>query len=110
MLPRLLRALADGEAVIPRALGTELATRFVRSSPSGRVPPPPLSPPERRLLDLLRTGQTLSDAAAELGITLATARRHFGSARRKLATPLVTQEATMDSSLSSQRTNSPEVL
>lgn len=109
VLPRLLRALADGEAVIPRALGTELVVRFARSSPTGKYPPPSLSQPERRLLELLRTGQTLSEAAAELGITLATARRHFGSARRKLATRRATSEVARDTPSSSQRPNSPEV-
>jgi two-component system NarL family response regulator len=95
VLPRLLRALAQGEAVIPRALGTELVKRLARATPSGHDQPAALTPPERRLLELLRTGQTLREAAIELGISVATARRHFGSARRKLATH--------------QRINPPEV-
>ena len=89
VLPRILRALAEGEAVIPRALGTELVRRFTRgmSAESSRSSGE-LSAPECRLLELLRTGQTLPEAAAELGITQATARRHFGSARRKLSISL----------------------
>ncbi len=87
VLPRVLHALARGEAVIPRALATELVKRFARVSPIDRLESPEISPPEARLLELLRTGSTLSEAAAELGVTLATARRHFGSARRKLSVP-----------------------
>lgn len=85
VLPRILRALAQGEAVIPRALTTELVRRFVRSSATEGVKATDLSLPESRLIELLRTGMTLPEAAAELGITLGTARRHFGSARRKLS-------------------------
>ena len=86
-MPRILRALADGEAVIPRAMATELVRRFAKANRSHRLKPAELSAPECRLLDLLRTGFTLPAAAAELGITLATARRHFASARRKLSVP-----------------------
>ena len=87
VLPQILHALGRGEAVIPRALATELVKRFVRSDPVDRLKPAELSPPESRLLELLRTGYTLPNAASELDITLATARRHFGSARRKLSVP-----------------------
>ncbi|MGN6166889.1 MAG: response regulator [Solirubrobacteraceae bacterium] len=87
MLPRMLHALARGEAIIPRALATQLVTRFARANPADRLEPGELSPPECRLLELLRTGFTLPEAATELGVTLATARRHFGSARRKLSVP-----------------------
>jgi DNA-binding NarL/FixJ family response regulator len=85
-LPRLVRSLSGGEAVIPRALATELAERFV--SASRRAPTQPgrkLSDPESRVLELLRRDPTLRDVAAELGIGLATAQRHLGSARRKLS-------------------------
>lgn len=87
VLPRILCALASGEAVIPRALSTELVRRYVR--PDATVVPRAgqLSAPELRLLELLRTGLTLPEAAAELGVTVSTARRHFGSAGRKLAAP-----------------------
>jgi DNA-binding NarL/FixJ family response regulator len=85
VLPQILRALARGEAVIPQALATELVRRFVGSDPMDRLEPAELSPPESRLLELLRTGFTLPEAAHELDITLATARRHFGRVRRKLA-------------------------
>jgi DNA-binding NarL/FixJ family response regulator len=87
VLPRILRALAQGEAVIPRALTTELVKRFVRTNVIEGPRPAQLSPPECRLIELLRTGLTLPEAAAELGISLGTARRHFGSARRKLSIP-----------------------
>jgi DNA-binding NarL/FixJ family response regulator len=87
VLPRVLHALARGEAVIPRALATELVKRLARVSPLDRFEPSEISPPEARLLELLRTGSTLPEAAAELGVTVATARRHFGSVRRKLSVP-----------------------
>lgn len=109
VLPRLLRALADGEAVIPRALGTELVKRLVRSTPAGDHRPTPLTPPERRLLELLRTGQTLREAAAEVGIRVATARRHFGSARRKLAAQDASFKTDGPTPTPSQSINSPEV-
>ncbi len=107
LLPRLLRALADGEAVIPRALGTELVRRLVRSTPAGHQEPAALTTPERRLLELLRTGESLRAAAAQLGISLATARRHFGSARRKLATH--DANSTAGGPSPTQGNNSPEV-
>lgn len=86
-LPRLVRSLAHGEAVIPRPLATELAQRFVSSThrapaPAGRK----LSRPESQVLELLRGGLTLAEAADELDIGVATAQRHLGSARRKLST------------------------
>lgn len=87
LLPRILRALASGEAVIPRALGTELVRRYVRPEVTDHPRTDQLSAPERRLLELLRTGLTLPGAAAELGVTVSTARRHLGSARRKLSVP-----------------------
>ena len=85
VLPRILRALACGEAVIPRALATELVRRFSKPNFARHFKPAELSPPECRLLEVLRTGLTLPEAAQELGVTLATAQRHFGSARRKLS-------------------------
>jgi DNA-binding NarL/FixJ family response regulator len=85
-LPRILRALAAGEVVTPRALATELAHRFVsaaRRAPksSGHI----LSRPESQVLELLRTGRPLPEIASDLGIRPSTAQRHLGSARRKLA-------------------------
>jgi DNA-binding NarL/FixJ family response regulator len=85
-LPRLVRSLSAGEAVIPRDLATELARRFV--SATCRAPAPTgqkLSAPESQVLELLRAGPTLPEVASELGIGLATAQRHLGSARRKLS-------------------------
>lgn len=87
LLPRILRALAAGEAVIPRELATELVKRFVRPIQPDRLTAGELTAPECRLLELLRTGLNLPEAAAELGVTLATSRRHLGSARRKLSVP-----------------------
>jgi DNA-binding NarL/FixJ family response regulator len=85
VLPSMLRALGHGEAVIPGALAAELVKRFAKPIPPDGPKGGELTTPECRLLEVLRTGRTLPDAAAELGVTLATARRHLGSARRKLA-------------------------
>jgi DNA-binding NarL/FixJ family response regulator len=96
-LPRLVRSLSAGEAVIPRQLATELAARFV--SASARAPAPAgrkLSVPESQVLELLRAGPTLPEVAAELGIGLATAQRHLGSARRKLSAHRLAKPATRD--------------
>lgn len=87
VLPRMLRALGNGEVVIPPALATELVGRFAGTIPAGRFSAGELSAPECRLLELLRTGLTLPEAAAGLGVTQATARRHLGSAGRKLSLP-----------------------
>jgi DNA-binding NarL/FixJ family response regulator len=85
-LPRILRALAAGEMVTPRALATELARRFVwASSRSAKSSGEVLSGPEAQVLEHLRTGRPLPEIAADLGIRPATAQRHLGSARRKLA-------------------------
>jgi DNA-binding NarL/FixJ family response regulator len=86
-LPRVLRALAAGEVVTPRPLATELAQRFVAASRRAtKSSGPTLSGPEAQVLELLHAGRTLPEIAAELGIRMATAQRHLGSARRKLAT------------------------
>jgi DNA-binding NarL/FixJ family response regulator len=86
-LPRLVRNLSGGEAVIPRALATKLAERFVSTSRRAHSRPArKLSMPETQVLELLRGGPTLPEVAAELGIGVATAQRHLGSARRKLST------------------------
>jgi DNA-binding NarL/FixJ family response regulator len=87
VLPRILCALASGEAIIPRALGTELVRRYARSEPTRRPRAGELSASECRLLELLRIGLTMQEAAEELAVTLSTARRHLGCARRKLSVP-----------------------
>jgi DNA-binding NarL/FixJ family response regulator len=87
VLPRILCALASGEAIIPRALGTELVRRYARPEPTCRPRAGEFSASECRLLELLRIGLTMQEAAEELAVTLSTARRHFGSARRKVSVP-----------------------
>ena len=85
-LPRLVRSLSGGETVIPRALATELAHRFVSASRRARsAPGRKLSVPESQVLELLRRGPTLPEVANELGIGVGTVQRHLGSARRKLS-------------------------
>jgi DNA-binding NarL/FixJ family response regulator len=93
-LPRLVRNLAHGQAMIPRALASELAKRFVAASRRPAAPPGgKLSGPESQVLELLRGGLTLPGAAAELGIGVATAQRHLGSARRKLSADRTARDA-----------------
>ncbi len=84
-LPRILRALAAGEIAIPRALATELAHRFIAAGRRAQSPARTLSGPESQVLELLRTGRTVPEIAAELDIRPATVQRHLGSARRKLS-------------------------
>jgi DNA-binding NarL/FixJ family response regulator len=87
VLPRVLRAVARGEAVIPRAMASDLLNRYVRPNAGDRAGPAELSSPESRLIGLLGTGLSLPQAAVELGVTPGTARRHLGSARRRLSPP-----------------------
>jgi DNA-binding NarL/FixJ family response regulator len=85
-LPRVLRSLGRGEAVISRCFATDLVERLRAGSPRGpRGANRAVSPPERQVLELIRAGRTPAAAATELGISIATVQRHLASARRKLS-------------------------
>jgi DNA-binding NarL/FixJ family response regulator len=84
-LTRIVRGLDRGETIVSRTLATELIARMRVEQPrSTHHPRPALSASERRLLEMLRTGRSITAAAAELGIAESTAQRHLASARRKL--------------------------
>lgn len=84
-LARIIGGLGRGEAVVSRTVATGLIARL-RSA--GRRGPAPrrraLTGPEARLLQLLRAGLTVENAAAELGLAEPIAHRHLTRARRKL--------------------------
>ncbi|MHB8690629.1 MAG: response regulator [Solirubrobacteraceae bacterium] len=84
-LGRIVRGVGRGEAVVSRALATELIARMRDGQRrGGEGPLSAVTAREGRLLQLLRAGHTLETAAAELGVAQPTARRHLASARRKL--------------------------
>lgn len=84
-MPRILERLGHGEAVFSRRLGTRLLERLrEREHRSGTVMRRAISAPERQLLELLKSGRDVEEAAAQLGVSTATVRRHVASARRKL--------------------------
>jgi DNA-binding NarL/FixJ family response regulator len=84
-LGRIVRGLGRGETVVSRALATELIARLREAQPRpSQHPRPALSASERRLLELLRTGHSIAEAAAQLGVAESTIRRRLASARRKL--------------------------
>jgi DNA-binding NarL/FixJ family response regulator len=87
-MPRILERLHSGEAVFSRRMATQLVERLRIHEPAGRLAPAPITTPERQVLELIQSGNSLEQAAQELGVTIATLRRHLASARRKLAAPL----------------------
>jgi DNA-binding NarL/FixJ family response regulator len=103
-LPRVLRSLTRGEAVISR----EFATFLVEQMRSGRPRGPrgvrsrAVTGPERVVLELIRSGRTPDAVAVELGITVGTVQRHLASTRRKLAASL-----EQDRSAASQDSKQP---
>lgn len=85
-LPRILERLSSGEAVVSRRLATQIVDRLRnRERQRGGRAPSPITAPERQLIELIHTGRSAEEAAGELGVTIATIRRHLASSRRKLA-------------------------
>jgi DNA-binding NarL/FixJ family response regulator len=86
-LPQAVRALADGEAVIPRRLGSLLLQelRAGRSDTIGLRPVrSPLTPREWEVFDLLCEGHTTETIAARLVLSTETVRSHVKRILRKL--------------------------
>lgn len=84
-LPRVLHRLGRGEAIVSRAFTAPLIERMrAMDHRGGPREKRPITPPEQQILELLRTGRSVSEAATELGVTKATIKRHLASARRKL--------------------------
>jgi DNA-binding NarL/FixJ family response regulator len=86
-LPRAIRALDAGEAVVPPTLLTFLLRRFRRTSASWRPTQQilePLSLREWQIIDELGAGRTTAAAAERLGIALATVHSHLRNIYGKL--------------------------
>jgi DNA-binding NarL/FixJ family response regulator len=95
-MPRILLRLGEGEAVFSRRFGTSLVSRL-REREHRKMPAVsgPISAPERQLLELIKAGQGLEQAADQLGVSAATVRRHLASARRKLLTRAPVRERAL---------------
>lgn len=86
-LPRIVKAVAAGEAAVPRRLTALLVERFqqARVDSSGMRPVKSvLTDREWEVLDLLCRGETTEGIAAELVLSVETVRSHVKSLLRKL--------------------------
>jgi NarL family two-component system response regulator LiaR len=86
-LPRILRAVADGEAAVSRSFVPVLIDRL-RAAPDGNVGMRPvrsaLTPREWEVLDLLSCGLTAEEVTDTLVLSPETVRSHLQRAMRKL--------------------------
>jgi two-component system, NarL family, response regulator LiaR len=86
-LPRIIAAVANGEAAVSRAFVSVLIDRL-RSAPEGNAGLRPvrsrLTPREWEVLDLLCAGYTLDDVTETLVVSPETVRSHLQRAMRKL--------------------------
>ena len=86
-LPRIIAAVANGEAAISRTFVSVLIDRL-RSAPEGNIGlrpvRSPLTPREWEVLDLLCGGLTVEDVTDELVLSSETVRSHLQRAMRKL--------------------------
>lgn len=86
-LPRIVRAVARGEAVLTRALTTKLVKRLRELPESGAGLRPvrsDLSSREWEVLDLICTGASTRQIAGDLGLSTETVRSHVKRILRKL--------------------------
>lgn len=86
-LPRIVRAVGKGEAVLTRTLTTKLVERLREMPEGGRGLRPvrsQLSSREWEVLDLLRAGASTRSIAEELGLSTETVRSHVKRILRKL--------------------------
>jgi DNA-binding CsgD family transcriptional regulator len=87
---------AHGHAVLATRARRSLRRAGVRRSPSaGRGVRDALTPREREVLTLVRTGLRSTDIATRLGIAVATVDSHVASARRKLGARSRAQAAAL---------------
>lgn len=87
VLPRVVHAIARGEAVLTRTLTSKLVERLRETPEPGlglRPVRSPLSSREWEVLDLLIAGQGTRDIAEELGLSSETVRSHVKRILRKL--------------------------
>jgi DNA-binding NarL/FixJ family response regulator len=105
-LPRAIRALDAGEAVVPPRLLTFLLRRFRRASASWRLTqriPEPLSSREWQVIDELAAGRTTAATAKRLGIALATVHSHLRNIYGKLGVASRTEALAVAERLRSQK-------
>jgi len=91
-LPRALRGLLDGEAVVSRAMMGQLLSQIGGLEANGLVVgaddrPVALTGREVQVLRLLSRGSSTAEIASRLSISPITARRHCGEICRKLGAP-----------------------
>jgi NarL family two-component system response regulator LiaR len=105
VLPRAVRAIVDGEAVISRKLTVDLI-EWLRAAPELEIGTRPvksiLTPREWEVLDLMCLGHSTSSIAKELFVTPETVRTHVRNILRKLGVPS-RQEAVASARLLRQR-------
>jgi DNA-binding NarL/FixJ family response regulator len=105
-LPRAIRALDAGEAVVPPRLLTFLLRRFHRATASWRPTqriPEPLSSREWEVIDELAAGRTTAATAKRLGIALATVHSHLRNIYGKLGVANRTEALAVAERLRSQK-------
>jgi DNA-binding NarL/FixJ family response regulator len=105
-LPRAIRALDAGEAVVPPRLLTFLLRRFHRATDSWRPTqriPEPLSSREWEVIDELAAGRTTAATAKRLGIALATVHSHLRNIYGKLGVANRTEALAVAERLRSQK-------
>jgi DNA-binding NarL/FixJ family response regulator len=89
-LAHALEGVVNGEAALPRALVMRLVDEFRlrdESDSRRRGPLAQLTPREWEILELLRSGLTTNQVAAQLFVTPVTVRSHVSAILRKLRVP-----------------------
>jgi DNA-binding NarL/FixJ family response regulator len=89
-LAHALEGVVNGEAALPRALVMRLVDEFrLRDEADSRRRGPlaQLTPREWEILELLRSGLTTNQVAAQLFVTPVTVRSHVSAILRKLRVP-----------------------
>jgi DNA-binding NarL/FixJ family response regulator len=96
-LPRVIRAVASGEAAVSRGFVSVLIDRL-RAAPDGNIGlrpvRSPLTPREWEVLDLLSSGLTMEEVTDTLVLSSETVRSHLQRAMRKL--DVHSREAAID--------------
>lgn len=111
ILPRVVRSLASGEAVVTRKLTMRLVERLREMPASGAGLRPvrsTLTSREWEVLDLICAGVGTRAIAADLGLSVETVRSHVKRILRKLGAHSREEAARMAAQMLAQRTAPPE--